>query len=138
MPVEGTEALLRGSVIHVLDEDDGWVLVADNPNADFGLGWLQKPLTFTVDPSNLDYLQAEVDRLKEAGVVVSVDVERNEAVIDRYRWILDPPSVQEGRSRLLAYYVGNSKDSRRWVDIVEQQTGRRIAQFSEAKGMRVY
>ena len=138
MVIDETEGFLRGSVVHVLSTVGDWILVARSATAERGEGWLQSALTFSVDPSNVASLGKEVESLKETGHLISVNIDRNEAVVDRYLWTLDTPAVQEGRSRLLAYYVGNSKDSRRWVDIVEQQTGRRIAQYSEAKGLRVY
>lgn len=138
MVIDQAEGFLRGSVVHVLSTVGDWILVARSATAERGEGWLQSALTFSVDPSNVNSLGKEVENLKETGHLISVNIDRNEAVVDRYLWTLDTPAVQEGRSRLLAYYVGNSKDSRRWVDIVEQQTGRRIAQYSEAKGLRVY
>lgn len=136
--VDQEETFLRGSVVHVLRETNDWLLVSRSASAEYGEGWMQKSLTFPVDPSNLDILEAEVEALKASGRLISIDLDRNEAVVDRYLWTLDNPAVQEGRSRLLAYYVGNKKESRRWVDIIENQTGRRLAQYSEAKGLRVF
>lgn len=137
-PIEETP-LLRGARIFALDERDGWILAAMTPNATRGLGWIQKPLSFPADQRDGAILTREIENLLNTGFISGVDHERNLAQVNLFRWRIASPEIQEGSSRLLAFYIGHKRGSgRNWVDIVDDQNGQRLANYSESRGFRTF
>ncbi|HMO49744.1 MAG TPA: hypothetical protein PKE26_02410 [Kiritimatiellia bacterium] len=136
--VEGVE-LFRGQNVFVVDEVDGWIAVKNEDAATRAIGWIPKFSSFLVNPENAEAVAAEVDTLKESGFIVSVDPRRNEALVDLYQWRISDSASVEGKSRLLAFYCGQQKGVRLfWVDIKDSASGRRLAEYSESKGFKVF
>ncbi|HMP90357.1 MAG TPA: hypothetical protein PJ991_09145 [Kiritimatiellia bacterium] len=136
--IDGVE-LFRGQSVFVVAETNGWICVKESADSDRVLGWLPKYASFVTNPENKDLIKREVETLIENGFLIDVNPARNEALVDLYEWRISDSASVEGMSRLLAFYCGHQKGSRLfWVDIKDALSGRRLAEYSESKGFRVY
>lgn len=131
--------IFRGQQVYVVGETNGWICVKGSPDGERVLGWIPKYASFVLNPENASVIKREVDLLMENGFLIDVNPARNEALVDLYEWRIADSASIEGKSRLLAYYCGQKKGSRLfWVNIKDALSGRRLADYSESKGFKVY
>ena len=136
--VPGSE-LFRGQIVQVVTETNAWICVKGGENPGTVLGWIPKFSTFTLHPDDKAAIAREVRTLMDTGFIVNVDPMKNEALVDTYEWRITDAAAIEGQSRLLAYYCGHQRNSRLfWVDIRDALSNRRIAEYSESKGFKVF
>jgi hypothetical protein len=136
--VPGSE-LFRGQIVHVVAETNAWICVKGDDNTGAVLGWIPKFSTFTLRPDDKATIAREVRTLMDTGFIVNVDPMKNEVLVDTYEWRITDDAAIEGQSRLLAFYCGHQRNSRLfWVDIRDALSNRRIAEYSESKGFKVF
>ena len=136
--VPGAE-IYRGQIVHVVAETNAWICVKGDEYTDSVLGWIPKFSTFTLRPDDKATIAREVRTLMDTGFIINVDPMKNEALVDSYEWRITDDAAIEGQSRLLAFYCGHQRNSRLfWVDIRDALSNRRIAEYSESKGFKVF
>lgn len=129
----------RGETVHVVHETNGWICVKKNSRAEHNAGWIPKFSSFMTNYDNKDVVAREVEKLIESGFLIDIDPKKNEALVDLYEWRIADSSVIEGKSRMLAIYCGQQKNSKLfWVDIKDALSGRKLAEFSVSKGFKTY
>lgn len=131
--------LYRGQLVHVIAETNAWICIKAGDMNGKVFGWIPKFASFTLKPDNKAIIERETEALMDTGFAVAVDPAKNEALVDMYEWRIADPAAIEGQCRLLAYYCGHQRGSRLyWVDLRDALTNRRIAEYSESKGFKVF
>jgi hypothetical protein len=132
--------LYRGQLVHVIDETNAWICIkVGDMNTKAVFGWIPKFASFTMRPDNKAIIERETEALLATGFAVAIEPTKNEVLVDMYEWRIADPAAIEGKCRLLAYYCGHMRGSRLyWVDLRDALTNRRIAEFSESKGFKVF
>lgn len=136
--VPGTE-LYRGQLIFVVAETNGWICIKESQGSPKPMGWIPKFASLPTNPQDRNAIQREVKELIDSGFVITVDPARNEALVDMYEWRMTDEAALEGKCRLIAFYCGHQRNSRLfWVDIRDALNNRKVAEYSESKGFRVF
>ncbi|HMO05424.1 MAG TPA: hypothetical protein PKC67_06085 [Kiritimatiellia bacterium] len=131
--------LYRGQLVHVVAETNAWVCIKVGDMNAKVFGWIPKFASFTLKPESKAIIERETEALMDTGFVVAIDPSKNEVLVDMYEWRIADPAAIEGQCRLLAYYCGHQRGSRLyWVDLRDALTNRRIAEYSESKGFKVF
>lgn len=133
-------AVFRGSALRVRDEISGWICIQQDQDGSPVLGWVPKHATgmpFTM--RNDDMITRDVDKLMEDGFVLNVNPSMNEALVDSYLWRTSDSASVEGISRLLARYIAVQKNSRVFFVVIKENfDNRKVAEFSESRGLKVF
>jgi len=129
----------RGEIIVVIHETNDWICVKKSADAATHAGWIPKFSSFMTNPEKKDLVAIEVDKLFKSGFLIDIDPKKNVAMVDLYEWRIADTAAVEGKSRLLAIYCGQQKNSRLfWVDIKDALTGKKLAEFSVSKGFKEF
>jgi SH3-like domain-containing protein len=129
--------LQRGQRIFVMEETNAWVRIRITEEAGPSLGWINKfaSLPAMDTDTNLTVQAADVEILREVGLVAEVRAELNEALVHTNVWNGESMAVKRGVGRTLAHYCGLKKGSNtRWVQLVDADSGQRLARYSESSG----
>ena len=131
--------IFRGQNVFVIDEEADWICVKESADAQQTLGWIPRFASFITNPENKDAVTREIKTLMDNGFIVDLDTKRNEALVDYYQWRISDIASIEGKSRLMAIHCGQQRGVRLyWVDVKDALTGRKLADYSESKGFKVY
>ncbi len=131
--------LYRGQLVHVIAETNAWICIKVGDMNTKVFGWIPKFASFTLKPDNKAIIERETEALLDTGFAVAIEPTKNEVLVDMYEWRIADPAAIEGKCRLLAYYCGHMRGSRLyWVDLRDALTNRRIAEYSESKGFKVF
>jgi hypothetical protein len=131
--------IFRGQQVFVVDEKDGWICVKTDSGSTTPIGWIPKFASFVLNPEDKAIIEREMKGLIDSGFVIDVNPAKNEAWVDLYEWTISDDATVQGKSRLMAYYCGQQKNSRLyWVSIRDALTGKRLAEYSESKGFKEF
>ncbi|MCL4848717.1 MAG: hypothetical protein KJ066_19385 [Acidobacteria bacterium] len=97
------------------------------------------------DPGDRDPYSAEqrqaveiaIDLFVSQGFVKRLEPERSRAYVDLWQWSLIDVEQKAWRGSMLARYMRLKGASVEWVDIHDYQSGKRLAQWTETRGLRV-
>lgn len=129
--------LQRGQRIFTLDETNAWIRIRSTAEPGPSLGWINKfaSLPAMDMATNLPAHEADVELLRQIGLLGEVTAERNEATVHTNVWNGQSLAVRRGVGRTLAFYCGLKKGaSTRWVQITDSGNGARIARYSDNTG----
>ncbi len=132
--------VFRGANLRLLDEIKEWVCVSEDKDSAPVLGWIPKfSSSIPFNETSKERVSREVDGLKESGFLISVDPSFHEAVVDSYLWRISDSASVEGIGRLLARYCGQQRNLRVYFVVIKDgQTDRKIAEFSESRGLKLF
>jgi len=129
----------RGETVSVIYETNDWICIRKSADLSTSDGWIPKFSSFMINTDNKELIAGEVDKLFKSGFLIDIDPKKNEALVDSYEWRIADTSVIEGKSRMLAIYCGQQKNSRLfWVDIKDAISGKKLAEFSVSKGLKEF
>lgn len=133
-------ALLKGTPLQVVEEDGEWILVASrDPGPNRQTGWMYRFLTTPLDPMDASGQEKEIAVLQQTGWLDRVDPVASEAYVKPNRWQESDVTTREGISRALALYckqAGPKHLSR--VDVLDAESGHRLAKYSESLGYKAF
>jgi small nuclear ribonucleoprotein (snRNP)-like protein len=132
--------IYRGTEIRVLDEVKGWICIKENGESALPLGWIPKHSSaIPLKDANKERVAQEIESMQQSGFLVSIDPMMNEALVDSYEWRISDSATVEGKGRVLARHCGLQKNIRVYfVVIKDAQSGRKLAQYSESRGFKVF
>jgi len=131
--------LINGEKLYVLEEKDEWIKFRVTQKDVGWSGWVRKDLTDPMSTSHVSKEKESVQKLKELGLLVSINPNLNEALVDFNVWNALDHKTKENIGRSLAFYCGQEKGTNlNWVDIKNSNTGQRLAKYSESWGFKVY
>jgi SH3-like domain-containing protein len=132
--------VVKGQLIHVVEERDGWIRF----NAPAGEGtnvsvWVNKFTTLPREDVNAEEQESDIRTLQDEGVIVEFIASNNVARVNAELWNEMDFLVRQGIGRSLAFYCGTARGTGlNWVEFRDARSGRRIAKYSEALGLKIY
>lgn len=98
------------------------------------------PPSKTESNSKVDFAEVEknVKELMKVGLVKKVNPALNEAFVDRLLWNSTTYDQKKTVGFMLAHYCGHKKGTGiYWVDIRDNNSGKKLAEWSKAWGLKV-
>jgi small nuclear ribonucleoprotein (snRNP)-like protein len=132
--------IYRGTEARVLDEVKGWICIKEDSESALPLGWIPKHSSaIPLRDANKERVAEEIESMRQSGFLVSIDPVMNEALVDSFEWRISDSATIEGKCRVLARHCGLQKNVRVYfVVIKDAQSGRKLAEYSESRGFKVF
>lgn len=130
---------LKGMRLQVVEERGPWIRVVATDGGQTRGGWVYRFLTTPLDPMDAGRQERELAVMKEAGWLDRVDPVASEAFVHRRAWHESDPLLRQGVARALALFckqAGPKHLSR--VDVLESESGKRLAKYSESLGYKTF
>lgn len=132
--------LFRGVFLRVLEEKDQWICVKEDKDEAPVLGWIPKHASSVpMNESTRERIAGEVEAMKSDGFLVDINPQMNEARVDSFLWRTTDSITAEGKCRVLARYCGQQKNIRVYFVVVKDaDSGKKVAEYSESRGFKVF
>ncbi len=122
-----------------LQENNGWIKFRVTINDVGWSGWVKKYLTVLVSSARNSKNDNDINTLKESGLLINVNPQLNEAIVNLAIWDGLLYQTKEKCGSILAFYCGQKKGKNlNWVDIKDSYSGKKLAEYSESRGFKVY